>query len=136
MARGGSSPEAGRLANDLGSAVRGLDPGGDAQSALYAESLERLDDLRESRALRLLEVREGLPSILWFVLVVGGVITVVFTYLFGLRSFWMHASAVAALAAIVTLVLFTIAVLDHPFDGGVRVGPEAFELVLQEIGGD
>jgi hypothetical protein len=37
---------------------------------------------------------------------------------------------VAALALIIGLVLFTVAALDYPFRGDVRIGPEAFEQVL------
>jgi hypothetical protein len=39
------------------------------------------------------------------------------------------------LAAGVALVLFTIAVLDHPFGTDVRIGPRPFELVLHQIEG-
>lgn len=58
-----------------------------------------------------------------------------FTYLFSMRSFRLLALAVAALAVLIALALFTIGVLDQPFDGGVRVGPAAFELVLEDIRG-
>jgi hypothetical protein len=71
-----------------------------------------------------------LPAILWAVLLVGGVITVGFTYLFGLRSTVVHVLMVAALALIIGLVLFTVAALDYPFRGDVRIGPEAFEQAL------
>jgi hypothetical protein len=37
---------------------------------------------------------------------------------------------VGALALIISLVLFTVATLNYPFKGEVRVGPEAFEQVL------
>jgi hypothetical protein len=37
---------------------------------------------------------------------------------------------VAAVAGLIGLVLFTVGSLEHPFSGGTRVGPEAFELVL------
>jgi len=133
MGRGQASPEAARLADELGRAVRALEPTGDAQAALYAESLARLDDLRENRALRLLEVREGLPGIIRVVLVAGGAITVAFTYLFGMRDPRLHALAVGALTVVLSLVLFTIGVLEYPFGGSVRIPPESFELVLREI---
>jgi hypothetical protein len=68
--------------------------------------------------------------------IVGGVLTVAFTYLFGMETPWLHMLAVAALAVIVTLIIYTIAVLDFPYNGGLRVGPEAFELVLRRIEGD
>jgi len=38
---------------------------------------------------------------------------------------------IAALAAIIALVLFTIYALNHPFTGITRIRPDAFELVLE-----
>ncbi len=63
-------------------------------------------------------------------------ITVAFTFLFGMKTPWLHMLAVAALTVIITLIIYTIAVLDYPFNGDLRVGPDAFELVLREIEGD
>jgi hypothetical protein len=34
---------------------------------------------------------------------------------------------------VIASVLFTIDVFEHPFSGEVRVGPEAFELVLERF---
>lgn len=75
----------------------------------------------------------GSSPLMWVVLVVG-VITVAFTYLFGLETLWLHALAVAALTVVVTLIFYTTAVLDYPFNGDLRVEPDAFELVLDRIG--
>ena len=118
------------------SVVVDLHPRSDAQDALYAASLQELDDLEENRALRLLAAREGIPPILWVVLVVGGTLTIAFTYLFGIERAWLHAVAVAGLTTAVCLILFVIAVLDYPFSGGVTVQPDAFELVLRAFEGD
>ena len=132
----GARARAGELAEELRESIQDFQPGTDNEQALRSEGLTQLDDLYEYRALRLLEVREGLPPILWVVLVVGGVITVAFTFLFGMKTPWLHMLAVAALTVVVTLIIYTIAILDFPFNGDLRVGPEAFELVLREIEGD
>jgi hypothetical protein len=136
MREGRTSPHAAELADELRESIQDFEPGTEAEQALRSEGLTQLDDLDEFRALRLLEVREGLPPIMWVVLIAGGVITVAFTYLFGMKSPWLHMLAVAALTVIVTLIIYTIAVLDFPFNGDLRVGPQAFELVLRRIGGD
>jgi hypothetical protein len=136
MREGRTSPRAAALADELRESIQDFEPSTEAEQALRSEGLTQLDDLDEYRALRLLEVREGLPPILWIVLVVGGVITVAFTYLFGMKIPWLHMLAVAALTVIVTLIIYTIAVLDYPFNGDLRVGPDAFELVLREIEGN
>jgi hypothetical protein len=134
MSRGRVSPHAEQVVQQLAEAVRDLDPKTDFQNALYTDALGRLDVLRENRALRLTEVREGIPSVVWVAMVAGAVITVGFTYLFAMRSFKLHAVATGALTIIVVLLLFTVGVLNHAFDGDVRVEPEAFELALEEMG--
>ncbi len=87
----------------------------------------------ENRALRLLEVREGFPPIVWVVLVLGGVTTIGFTYLFGMESPWLHMLAVAALTVVVSHTIYTISVLEYPFNDNAQVRPAAFEQVLTEI---
>jgi hypothetical protein len=112
------------------------EPRTEAGQTLQSEGLTQVDDLDEHRALRLLEVREGFPPILWVVLVVGGVLTVAFTFLFGMETPWLHMLAVAALTVIVSLILYTITVLEYPFDAAAPVGPDAFELVLRVMEGN
>jgi hypothetical protein len=46
----------------------------------------------------MVEAEEGMPAVLWAVLVFGGTITVGFTYLFGLEASWLHRLMVAAVA--------------------------------------
>jgi hypothetical protein len=73
------------------------------------------------------------PPILWVILIFAGVVTIGFTYLFGLENTWAHRLMVASLAAVIALVLFTISSLEHPFYGGTHVSPGAFELVLDRF---
>jgi hypothetical protein len=136
LKQGRPSPRAATLLLELRRSVEDLDPQTDAQNNLYSASLTELDELEESRALRLLSVRQGIPSILWVVLVVGGTLTVAFTYLFGMERAWLHAVAVAGLTTAICLILYVIAVLDYPFNSGVSVEPDAFELVLRVIEDD
>jgi hypothetical protein len=134
MRQGQESPRAKTRLEELRRSVQDFQPRTNAQSDLYSESLSELDELEASRELRLLAVNEGIPYIVWIVLVIGGVLTVAFTYLFGIQPAWLHAVAVAGLAILVSLVLHVIGVLDYPFNSGVQVRPTAFEQVLREIG--
>jgi hypothetical protein len=52
-----------------------------------------------------------------------------------MESHLLHLLTVGALATGITLVLFTIGILDRPFGTDFRVEPQPFELVLHEIGG-
>jgi hypothetical protein len=81
----------------------------------------------------LLVAEQGLPPILWVVLILGGVITVGFTYLFGLNNTLVHLLMVAALALIISMSLFTVAALDYPFSGDIRIHPSAYEQDLERF---
>jgi hypothetical protein len=83
--------------------------------------------------MRLVASEEGVPAVLWSVLVFGGMAAVGFTYLFGLESTWAHRLMVVTLAAVIGLVLFTVGVLEHPFSGGARIGTGAFDLILERF---
>jgi uncharacterized membrane protein len=99
----------------------------------YNQMLEQLHSLGDARRERLLVAGEGLPIILWIVLILGGVITVCFTYLFGLENTLVHLLMVAALALIISLSLFTVAALDYPFKGDIRIHPAAYEQDLERF---
>lgn len=133
MAEGQASPRAWETLDDLRAAVQGYEPRTEAGQALYGEELDNLDGLNDARRDRLIDAQMGIPAILWAVLVLGGVITVGFTYLFGLRSNLAHTLMVAALTAVLAMVLFTIGALEYPFSGSVRLPPFAFELVLERF---
>jgi hypothetical protein len=135
MEQGQTSARADSLVRQLRLELLEFDPNTEGEQVLYERGLTDLHDAVDARRSRLLEVREGIPSLLWVVLVVGGVITVSFTYLFGLKSNVAHALMVAALTLLICAILFTIGEFDYPFSGVVEIRPEAFREVLRSFGG-
>ena len=133
MAQGRSSPKAWATLDELRGTILGLDPPTGAQQVRYNQVLEQLHGLGDARRERLLAANEGLSTILWVVLIGGGVITIAFTYLFGLENTVVHTVMVASLALIIASSLFTVAALDYPFKGDVRIHPAAFEQVLERF---
>lgn len=121
------------LIDDIRASLHGFEPRTRAEEQLYSEGLDQVGRLGDARRTRLIASEEGVPGILWSVLIFGGIAAVGFTYLFGLESTWAHRLMVVTLAAVIGLVLFTIGALGHPFEGGARIGPGFFELVLERI---
>src|SRR5215210_3418398 len=77
MAQGKSSPKAWDTLDELRGAILGLQPPKGAQQMgydqmRYEEMLEQLHDLGNARRERLLAAGQGLPPILWVVLILGG----------------------------------------------------------------
>jgi Protein of unknown function (DUF4239) len=121
------------LIDDIRATLQGYEPRTEAEQEIYAEGLDQVQRLADARRMRLVQAEEGLPTVLWVVLVVGGIVVVGFAYLFGLENTGTHALMVASLAGVIALGLFTIGAMEHPFSGGARVGPDAFELVLNRL---
>jgi hypothetical protein len=133
MEQGEASPKAWATLDELRGTILGLDPPTGAQQVRYNQGVEQLHALGDARRERLLAASEGLATILWVVLIGGGVFSIAFTYLFGLENTVVHTLMVAALAMILSLSLFTVAALDYPFKGDVRIHPAAFEQVLERF---
>ena len=121
------------LIDDVRVALQEVEPRTEPEQALYAEGQDQVQRLADARRMRLVAAEERTPAVLWVVLLLGGVATVGFTYLFGLEATWANRLMVAMLAVVISLVLFTVGVLEHPFSGGARVEPGAFELILDRL---
>jgi hypothetical protein len=78
------------------------------------------------RRVRLLQSASRLPTVLWFVLLIGGAVTVASTCMFGASNGVLHVIQVAAFALLILLVLVAIADINRPYQGSVHVGDLAF----------
>ena len=127
------TPAGWTIIDDIREELQDVEPRNAADEQLYAEGLDQVQRLADARRMRLVAAEEGVPGVLWAVLIFGGIAAVSFTYLFGLESTWAHRLMVVTLAAVIGLVLFTVGALEHPFSGGARIGTGAFELVLERF---
>ena len=130
---GRGSPQGWDLIDDIRATLQEVEPRSEAERELYAEGLDQVQRLADARRMRLVQAEEGMPAVLWAVLVFGGVVTVGFTYMFGLGNAWAHRLMVLSLAAVIALALFTIGAMEYPLSGGARIPTEAFELVLERF---
>jgi hypothetical protein len=121
------------IIDDILQNIQGFEPRTKGEEQLYAEGLDQIDALADARRMRLVAAEEGVPGVLWSVLIFGGIVAVGFTYLFGLENTWAHRLMVLTLAAVIGLVLFTVGAMEHPFSGGARIGSGAFELILERF---
>jgi hypothetical protein len=127
------TPAGWTLIDEIRANLQEFQPQRPADEQLYAEGLDQVQRLGDARRMRLVAAEEGIPAVLWAVLIFGGIAAIGFTYLFGLENTWAHRLMVVILAAVIGLVLFTIGALEHPFSGGARVGTGAFDLILERF---
>lgn len=108
-----------------------LAPANKTQEIYLAESVRKLNELREFRDNRLLDAKEGIHPILWFMLITGAMITMFISFLFGTKNFGTQKFMTILLAVIISLTLFTILELDYPFSGPVSIKPDAFARIAE-----
>lgn len=100
---------------------------------LYAESLKRLNNLAQYRRIRIFAGNDTVPFAVWLVLLVGGVITISYTYFFGMQNIKSQYLMTAALTVTITLILVLIYILDHPFTGTSKVSVEPLRQVMEIV---
>jgi hypothetical protein len=113
--------------------VTGIDAQTRSQAVVEAEMLRTLNNLYTARRSRLLAASDGIPDTIWWILVMGGVITVAFSFFFGMPSMGMHYAMTGVLALSMALVMVLIVALDWPFRGEVSISPAAFQAVQANI---
>jgi hypothetical protein len=133
LSRGEASRRASEQADELWRVFRQVEPRTEREKAFLAQSLTQLTAFDDARRLRLFVSQDAVPAVLWAVLIAGAILVVGFSLLFGVRNPGSHAAITAAVAASISLPLFLIVAFDHPFRGGVRVHPSAFERALAVI---
>ena len=133
MDDGGSSRAAFDMIGEMFSTLGTATPTTAAQETFLADALVRLNDVAENRAARITVAEEGQVSILWVAIILGGILTVGFSLLFGVSNERLHYVMVAFFAAILALQILVIIVLSHPFSGDIRVDPEPFEHVVRDF---
>ena len=100
---------------------------------LYAESLKQLDNLTQDRRLRIFAGNNAVPPVIWSVLLVAGAITVSYALFFGMENIKAQYMITAALTVTITLILFLIYFLDHPFTGTSKVSAEPLKQVMEIV---
>ena len=102
---------------------------GPRMEALYGTILARLNDLGLDRSQRLRASRDSIPWAIWVVMVLGGLITVGFSLLFVTEGPKHRFAMVGAVAVTLALVIFTVALLDHPFHGSIAIEKRGFTTI-------
>ena len=109
-------------------------------SEAVRESVERsatLSDFHElgvRRRQRMLDALGGLDSVLYFALVLGGLMVLAFAFLFGVERAVPQLLMTGLLAGLIGLLIGLIAEFDRPFGAAIRVSPEAWTLVIENNG--
>lgn len=102
------------------------------------QTISEIGSITEHRRIRQLQSETNLPAVLWIVLIVGAMITIMSSCLFGSEYPVLHMLQVVTLALLLSLSLVAVADINSPFRGTVHVKPRGFEnakLIFDKFGG-
>lgn len=125
----GSGPVLERFQADL----LAFEPGTEREKIVTGQAYQVFNALVEARRARLETVTSGMPTSLWSLVILGGMITLTATLFFDTPSFAMHFWMTLLLSSLLGLMVFLIGTLDNPFRGKVSIGPGSLERVYQQI---
>jgi len=117
----------------LTAAILAVQPASRREMALYQHALGLLTVMTDNRIERLDSAAGSVPRILWFVLIVGGAITLGYPAFFGSSNLRAQILMTASLAALVALSLVLALAFDFPFTGDPHITAAPFERALEHM---
>jgi len=130
MKQGHVSLEARKTAFSLTRCLNDFEPKTEAEKAVFPLILEQIRVLWDYRRERTSTVLYGIPGVEWFVLIVGGFVTVVFAGLFNAENTNLHRLLTAMAALIIGLNLYLVSLFGYPFGGELSVSNRPFKIDL------
>jgi hypothetical protein len=98
----------------------------------HAEANHQFNIYLQIRQRRLDAVTTGIPTVMWYVVIIGALINMGIVWLLNMK-FIAHLFLGGILAFFLGTMIFLIATLDHPFRGEVSITPEPIEAVYAQM---
>lgn len=108
-------------------------PADAAQTVLHAEAMREFNVFYEARRQRLEAVTTGLPETLWWVMILGGLLTIAVCWMFDFTHSKVQVLLTSSVAVMIGLLVFMSATMDAPFLGRSGIDPKPFEMVRSQL---
>ena len=134
LQRRGHVPRGGvKQIDDIEAKLVTFEPTTEGQKLLHGESLRAYGQMIEARRLRLDAVLTGLPGALWFVIVIGALVSLSSTFFFQVEDMLVQKFQVILLAIFIGMIIFIIFALDRPFRGDLGLQPDPYQLIYDQL---
>ncbi len=119
--------------NTLRNDIFALDPANDREHSLQDKAIDKIQDVYDARRTRVDLVNAGIPDFLWYTLIGGAVLVVLFPLLTKPHLTGRLLIAVGIQGAVIAGALYLVSVLNHPYSGAYRVEPSAFHILVSRL---
>jgi hypothetical protein len=134
MQQGRYSPDAMLLAVRIQeSAIEMIEADTAHQSAVDDAVMSDVRAFLDSRRERLLQNGSGIPEALWMALIIGGILTMGFVYLFGVENFGLQLFMTGILSSLIALMFAITIAIDFPFRGDTSVSSDVFAGMVDRL---
>lgn len=121
---------------DIWFLLNDFQPQTNGEQSCYEKMLDMMQNFADGRRYRLQITRAPMPAVMWFVLIAGGVLTILFTYLFEVEDVRAQALMTSLVALALSLNVLLVALFSNPYKGYMRITSYSFEYdlkVMQEL---
>jgi hypothetical protein len=136
MARRQSSEAAGERFEMLVQTVARMALHDSAHQTARSQMLSLLGRAHQFRETRLFQMTQGVPKVLWGLLISFALVLIGFLLCFGIEYIWSQLIFTSVFAAVIAFVLMVVVLLDYPFEGALREPSTDFTLTLARISAD
>jgi Protein of unknown function (DUF4239) len=121
------------VATEIQHGIASFAPANFGGQALDDETFRQFGNFIDDRNERLNQMTTGLPGTLWLVLILGALINLALIAMLAIDKLAAHLMFSGLFAAFLSLMIFLIAALDHPFLGQYSISPDAFETIRDVV---
>lgn len=126
--RDGSFDEAGKVPfRELWWTLTEYEPSTVRGTEAYSEMLQVLQQMTDGRRYRLQIAKAGMHEVMWAVVIIGGLLTVLFTYFFEVESAKAQLLMTGLVAFSLSLNVLLIALFSNPYTGYMRISSYPFK---------
>jgi hypothetical protein len=105
------------------SETAGYEPKTSREQNIHASLLTCMTQLSDSRRYRIVTCKQGIPSLLWLVLITGGICTIGFTFFFGAENLKAQMIMTAIVTFMLCLNILLVFFYGRPYSGDLRIEP-------------
>jgi hypothetical protein len=128
MAEGHISPKARRIIVEMMKEVMDFEPVTENQKAIYPIAIQEACQVWDYRRARTNIAQHGIPQVEWLVLIVGAIVTIVFTYFFGLNNATVQVIMTCMVSLLISLNMYLVILFGSPFSGDLQVSLDSFRI--------
>lgn len=110
------------------------DPETQREQGIQQQLVAEICSMTQNHRTRVIASMRGVAPVMWFVLVTGGIFTIIFTYFFGVANMRIQSLMTILVAMTLSLNVYLVYVFGNPMatDLGIKPGPFQLDLLIFE----